>query len=78
MIKYNKDVFVYCFDQPPENATVETGTAHFQEVAYVFSNQLLTQNPLSTRKGDKELAIFMTSSWISFVHDVNPDFKGRT
>jgi hypothetical protein len=77
MTKYIKDVFVYRFDQPPENATVEGGTGHFQEVAFVFSNPLPTQNPLSKRTGDKELGRWMTSSWVSFVHDLNPDFNGR-
>jgi hypothetical protein len=77
MAKYNKDVFVYRFDQPNENATVEVGTPHFMEVAYVFSNPLPTQNPLPKRAGDMELASFMTSSWVSFVHDLSPDFKGR-
>jgi acetylcholinesterase len=67
-------VYSYRFDQPPENSTVEYGTGHFQEVAYVFSNPLPTQNPLSTRPGDAALAQWMTSAWASFVHSGSPNY----
>ncbi|GAA6022851.1 hypothetical protein JCM11491_007018 [Sporobolomyces phaffii] len=66
-------VYSYRFDSVPENATIETGITHFQEVAYVFSNPLPTQNPLGTRPGDAELARLMTSQWISFIHDLTPN-----
>jgi acetylcholinesterase len=75
MAKY-KPVYTYRFDQPPQNGTIEYGTGHFQEVAYVFSNPLPTQNPLGRRAGDAELAKAMTSAWVTFVHDQNPNYEG--
>lgn len=47
-----------------------------QEVAYVFSNPLPTQNPLGSRPGDAELAELMTSQWVSFIHDLTPNNNG--
>jgi acetylcholinesterase len=70
-------VYSYRFDQPPSNATILDGTGHFQEVVYVFSNPLPTQNPLSHRPGDAELAAYMTAAWVSFVHSQSPN-HGRT
>ncbi|GAA6022853.1 hypothetical protein JCM11491_007019 [Sporobolomyces phaffii] len=66
-------VYSYRFDTVPENATILSGVSHFQEVAYVFSNPLPTQNRLGTRPGDAELARLMTSQWISFIHDLTPN-----
>jgi acetylcholinesterase len=70
-------VYSYRFDQPPNGTPIMYGTTHFQEVAYVFSNPLPTQNPLSQRPGDAELAAYMTSAWASFVHSQSPN-HGRT
>ncbi|EIN05235.1 alpha/beta-hydrolase [Punctularia strigosozonata HHB-11173 SS5] len=70
------DVYSYHFAQVPENGTMEIGATHFEEVAYVFSNPLPTQNPLSTRPGDAELAKFMTSYWVSFIHKLDPNQNG--
>ncbi|GAA5824315.1 hypothetical protein JCM5353_007020 [Sporobolomyces roseus] len=69
-------VYSYRFDTVPQNATIETGITHFQEVAYVFSNPLPTQNPLGSRPGDAELAELMTSQWVSFIHDLTPNNNG--
>ncbi|GJN93281.1 hypothetical protein Rhopal_006328-T1 [Rhodotorula paludigena] len=69
-------VYSYRFDQPAPNATIALGTAHFAEVAYVFSNPLPTQNRLGDRPGDAELAHLMTSQWISFIHDGTPNNHG--
>ncbi|EIN05226.1 alpha/beta-hydrolase [Punctularia strigosozonata HHB-11173 SS5] len=69
------DVFTYHFAQPPDNATIEDGVSHFQEVAYVFSNPLPTQNPLSKRAGDAQLANLMTSFWVSFIHNLDPNYS---
>ncbi|GAA5874203.1 hypothetical protein JCM16303_005771 [Sporobolomyces ruberrimus] len=68
--------FTYRFDTVPENATILTGVSHFQEVAYVFSNPLKTQNSLGSRPGDAELAKLMTSQWVSFIHDLTPNNNG--
>ncbi|EIN05256.1 alpha/beta-hydrolase [Punctularia strigosozonata HHB-11173 SS5] len=70
------DVYSYHFAQAPDNSTVEYGVTHFQEVAFVFSNPLPTQNSLSTRPGDAELAKLMTSYWISFVYNLDPNHSG--
>lgn len=43
------------------------------QVAFVFSNPLPTQNPLSKRAGDAELAKLITSYWISFVVNQDPN-----
>jgi acetylcholinesterase len=75
MAKY-KPVYSYRFDQPPAGTTIEYGTTHFAEVAYVFSNPLPTVNPLPTRPGDAELANAMTRYWVNFVHDGNPNYAG--
>ncbi|BGP03029.1 hypothetical protein NBRC10513v2_006754 [Rhodotorula toruloides] len=72
MAKY-KPVYSYRFDQPAENSTIETGTTHFVEVAYVFLNPLKTANTLGNRPGDRELAKLMTSQWVSFIHDQTPN-----
>ncbi|GAA5865148.1 hypothetical protein JCM3774_002148 [Rhodotorula dairenensis] len=72
MAKY-KPVYSYRFNQPPDNATVEVGTSHFVEVAFVFSYPFPTANTLSTRPGDAELAHLMTSQWVSFIHDSTPN-----
>ncbi|GAA5994971.1 hypothetical protein JCM5350_001071 [Sporobolomyces pararoseus] len=64
-------VYSYRFDTVPQNATIDIG-----EVAYVFSNPLPTQNPLSTRPGDAELAKLMTSQWVSFINDLTPNNIG--
>ncbi|KAF9022991.1 alpha/beta-hydrolase [Rhodocollybia butyracea] len=73
MANLSQNVFTYRFDQVPDNVTIEDGTEHFMEVAYVFSNPLPTQNPLSKRKGDQELATQMTSYWVSFVVNQDPN-----
>jgi acetylcholinesterase len=77
IISRTNSVYSYRFDQPPDNATITSGTGHFQEVAFVFSNPLPTQNSLSQRPGDAELAAYMTSAWASFVHSQSPN-HGRT
>ncbi|KAL8278026.1 hypothetical protein RQP46_009658 [Phenoliferia psychrophenolica] len=70
------DVFSYRFNQVTQNMSMEIGVTHFQEVAYVFSNPLPTQNPLGNRPSDLELAELMTSYWISFIHSLNPNDSG--
>ncbi|KAK4701275.1 hypothetical protein P7C70_g4958, partial [Phenoliferia sp. Uapishka_3] len=47
-----------------------------KEVVYVLSNPLPTQNPLGTRPSDRALAKLMTSHWISFIHDLDPNYTG--
>ncbi|KAK4700606.1 hypothetical protein P7C70_g5638, partial [Phenoliferia sp. Uapishka_3] len=61
-------VFSYRFNQVTQNMSMDIG-----EVAYVFSNPLPTQNPLGNRPSDLSLAEVMTSHWISFIHDLDPN-----
>ncbi|GAA5984602.1 hypothetical protein JCM10908_003417 [Rhodotorula pacifica] len=69
----HKPVYSYRFNQPPDNATIETGTSHFVELAFVFGYPFPTANTLSTRPGDAELSHLMTSQWVSFIHDQTPN-----
>lgn len=39
----------------------------------MFSNPLPTQNPLGNRPTDRSLAKLMTSYWIAFIHDLDPN-----
>ncbi|GAA5917748.1 hypothetical protein JCM6882_001313 [Rhodosporidiobolus microsporus] len=71
-------VYSYRFDQPAQNSTLTAGVTHFAEVAYVFSvpNEYKTANTLGNRPGDAELAKLMTSQWVSFIHDLDPNGHG--
>ena len=44
-----------------------------QEVAYVYSVPTATRNTLGNRPMDLALAKLMTSSWVSFIHDLDPN-----
>ncbi len=74
--KKQADVYSYRFDQPPtyyglSAGTIENGVTHFQEVSYVYGN-----HPYNNRTGDPELAKYMVSAWISFIHDLTPNHHG--
>ncbi len=69
-------VYSYRFDQPPtyhglSAGTINLGVTHFQEVSYVYGN-----HPYNNRTGDPELAHYMVSAWISFIHDLTPNHHG--
>ncbi|KZT55556.1 alpha/beta-hydrolase [Calocera cornea HHB12733] len=74
-------VWKYRFNQIPINYTMEIGgmsttLMHYVEVAYVYSNQLAVDaNPLGTRPNDLALANLMTSMWISFVNNLDPNYS---
>ncbi|KZO91916.1 alpha/beta-hydrolase [Calocera viscosa TUFC12733] len=70
---YYAPVYSYRFNQVPIYYTMETGVTHFSEVAYVFSNPQMTQNPLGNRPRDLTLANLMTSMWVSFAHNLDPN-----
>ncbi|GAA6030800.1 hypothetical protein JCM8097_008882 [Rhodosporidiobolus ruineniae] len=76
LISKKAPVYSYRFNQPAENATIETGTTHFVEVAYVFGYPYKTANTLGTRPGDSELSHLLQSQWISFIHDGTPNNHG--
>lgn len=74
--KRQSNVYSYRFDQPPTYyaltaGTIDTGVTHFDEVSYVFGN-----HPYNNRTGDPELAEYMTSAWISFIHGLDPNKHG--
>lgn len=51
------------------------GSTHGAEITYVFSNTIPTiANPLGPRASDACLAKHMTGSWVSFIHDLDPNF----
>ncbi|KAF7365904.1 Carboxylic ester hydrolase [Mycena venus] len=70
--------FSYRFNQPPYHFPMDTGATHFAEVAYVFNDRnnntaLPSNQPLGPRVIDAELALLMSSMWISFTHDQTPN-----
>ncbi|KAK4701276.1 hypothetical protein P7C70_g4959, partial [Phenoliferia sp. Uapishka_3] len=67
-------VFSYRFNQVTQNMSMDIGVTHFQEIPYVFSNPLPTTSPLGNRPSDRALAKLMTSHWISFIHDLDPNY----
>ncbi|GAA6030806.1 hypothetical protein JCM8097_008885 [Rhodosporidiobolus ruineniae] len=65
-------VYSYHFDQATQNATVEMGVTHFDEVDYVFG----IPEYQGDRPGDRNLSRLMTSQWVSFMHDHTPNNHG--
>ncbi|RDW91722.1 hypothetical protein BP5796_02887 [Coleophoma crateriformis] len=77
--------YSYRFDVTPGGLSARYGPAHFQEVAFVFDNTDglgYASNPFgsgldnSTIAAYKDLAKLMSSSWVSFVHDLDPNQNG--
>lgn len=75
------DVFCYRFNTIPHGLPAEVGATHFQEVAFVFNNQLgvgygypnVSVNPFEGEPQSYfDLAETMSGAWVSFVHDLNP------
>lgn len=81
------DAYCYRFNTIPNGVPWTTGVTHFQEVAFVFDNvnglgynaAHGTMNPFGGKPDSYiQLAKLMSSSWASFVHDLNPNnFTGR-
>lgn len=72
--------YCYRFNAIPAGLPPVIGVTHFQEVAFVFLNlegvgYLPAAVPPFTNKSDsyRNLARFMNSNWISFVHDLDPN-----
>ncbi|KAF2126684.1 carboxylesterase family protein-like protein [Dothidotthia symphoricarpi CBS 119687] len=72
----------YCFrfNAIPAGLPAEIGVTHFQEVAFVFLNlQGVGYPPVSVppfankTESYRNLARLMDSSWVSFVHDLDPN-----
>lgn len=61
------------FDQVGWNLTIDGGVGHFFDIRYCFSNPLYTINSLGPKPRDKALAKEMTTYWVSFVVDLDPN-----
>jgi carboxylesterase type B len=79
--------YCYRFNTRPNGVPWMFGVPHFQEVAFVFDNtqglgyneEHGTVNPFGGEpKSYRQLAKLMSSSWASFIADLDPNsFKGR-
>ncbi|KAM0706607.1 hypothetical protein Q7P35_005934 [Cladosporium inversicolor] len=85
--KFGIDAYSYRFNTIPNGIPFQVGVTHFQEVAFVFDNtQGLgygplwgTVNPYANKSESyQELGFLMSSSWASFIHDLDPNgYKER-
>ncbi|KAK3720393.1 hypothetical protein LTR37_003804 [Vermiconidia calcicola] len=83
------DIPAYCyrFNTRPNGVPPLVGVTHFQEVAFVFDNTMGlgynaahgTVNPFGGQpQSYRDLAKLMSSSWASFIYDLDPNgFEGR-
>ncbi|KAK5110354.1 hypothetical protein LTR62_006062 [Meristemomyces frigidus] len=79
--------YSYRFNTRPAGLPFTAGVTHFQEVAFVFNNTNGygynaahgTINPFTNKTIEfYQLSELMSSSWASFMHDLNPNnFTGR-
>jgi carboxylesterase type B len=76
----NVSAYCYRFNAIPAGLPAAIGVTHFQEVSFVFLNlQGVGYRPAAvppfTNKTQsyRDLAKFMNSNWVSFVHDLNPN-----
>ncbi|KAF1851638.1 carboxylesterase family protein-like protein [Cucurbitaria berberidis CBS 394.84] len=72
--------YCYRFNAIPAGLPPTIGVTHFQEVAFVFLNlegrgYVPAAVPPFTNKSEsyRDLARFMNSNWVSFVHDLDPN-----
>ena len=66
-------VYAAQFSQSTYRLPISAGTPHYVEVASVFYNPLLTQNPLGSKPRDVALANEMNAYWRSFVVHQDPN-----
>ncbi|WPG99140.1 Lipase 1 [Acrodontium crateriforme] len=78
--------YSYRFNTIPNGLPYYVGVTHFQEVAFVFDNiegygydaEHGTVNPFGGKpKSYANLAKLMSSSWASFIYDLDPNYHGR-
>jgi len=71
---HNVSAYSYRFNAIPTGSSY---VAHFQEVAFVFNNLNglgYAVNPFANKSSAfTELSDFMSKSWVTFVHDLNPN-----
>jgi carboxylesterase type B len=72
--------YCYRFNALTANTPPEIGVTHFQEISFVFLNldgvgyPPVNLNPFANKSESYlDLARFMDSSWVSFVHDLDPN-----
>lgn len=77
--------YCYRFNAIPAGLVAAIGVTHFQEVSFVFLNlagvgYAPAATPPFTNKSEsyRELAKFMDSNWVSFVHDLDPNSWRKT
>ncbi|KAF9888529.1 hypothetical protein FE257_008636 [Aspergillus nanangensis] len=73
MAKAKQPVYSYRFDTFAYGSTIENGVGHFQNVAYNFQNISGNLGPLPQYASHKVLSENIGRSYISFVHDHNPN-----
>ncbi|KAF2650540.1 carboxylesterase family protein-like protein [Lophiostoma macrostomum CBS 122681] len=76
--------YAYRFNAIPHGVPPEIGAGHFKEIGYVFRNFLGVGNRPDIKpfegmpEGHFELSRLMSSSWASFIHDLDPNgWNGR-
>jgi carboxylesterase type B len=80
---YGVDAFCYRFNTIANDSSSLLGATHFAEVAFVFDNTQGLGYRSGNPFGDKpqsyfDLAKLMSSTWSSFINDLNPSsWKGR-
>ncbi|GAA6039277.1 hypothetical protein JCM8097_003240 [Rhodosporidiobolus ruineniae] len=71
-------VWSWRFHQVPQNSTIDQGSAHANELPYIFRVLERTpRTPLGNRPGDLDLSLKMQDYWINFVNHLSPN-KGST
>ena len=68
------DVYLYMFNWKPEGNTL--GACHGMELPFMFNNIELQPEMTGATKEAYELADLMSSAWISFIKNGNPNVKG--
>uniref|UniRef100_A0A093V720 Carboxylic ester hydrolase n=1 Tax=Talaromyces marneffei PM1 TaxID=1077442 RepID=A0A093V720_TALMA len=79
--RYGVPAYSYHFDVLVNGVSEYIGSTHFQEIAFVFGNtagqgyeNAVSVNPFANEPATfDELASIMSTAWISFVHDLDPN-----
>lgn len=76
-------IYTYRFDQSPWDmqevdvtTTAPVYATHFTEIVHVFDNPDKNVNWIGPYPIISELATFVSRSWVSFIHDQNPNNHG--
>ncbi|BGP42593.1 hypothetical protein JCM10449v2_006605 [Rhodotorula kratochvilovae] len=67
-------VWSWRFWQVPQNSTIDAGSAHANELPYIFGVKERTpRTPLGNREGDLDTSRRMQDYWLSFVNHLDPN-----